>query len=145
MQPEIWVIIAVIFFIGEILTPTFFLLWFGIGSFLAAIVAFFGLGDIAQILVFLITSFILVILSRPLGEMLTKKQAAKTVVDTYIGEKGKVIETIDPDKNTGLVRVKKDIWRADANEIIPEGSDVVVIGVEGTHLIVKKVEGGEEK
>jgi len=137
---EVWLVVAIIFFIGEMFTEGFFLLWFGVGALVAAIGAFLGITDeITQWALFLIISAALVLLTRPFAKRITKKAPREAVVDALIGKRAKVIEAIDPETNKGRVRVKKDVWRADADEIIPEGEEVEVIKVEGTHVIVKKI------
>jgi len=137
---EVWLVVAIIFFIGEMFTEGFFLLWFGVGALVVAIGAFLGIADdITQWAIFLVVSAALVLLTRPFARRITKKAPREVAVDALIGKRAKVIETIDPDTNKGRVRVKKDVWGADADEIIPEGEEVEVIRVEGTHVIVKKL------
>ncbi|OYT42208.1 MAG: hypothetical protein B6U86_00750 [Candidatus Altiarchaeales archaeon ex4484_43] len=136
---EIWLVVSIIFFIGEMLTAGFFLLWFGIGALVAAISTFFITDDITQWAIFLVVSAALVILTRPFARRITKKAPREAAVDALIGKRARVIETINPDTNKGRIRVKNDEWRADADEIIPEGEEVEVIRIKGTHAIVKKL------
>ena len=137
---EIWLIVAVIFFIGEMFTEGFFLLCFGAGAMLVAICAFFGITDeITQWVIFLVASTVLVLLTRPLAKRITKKAPREAAVDALIGKKGSVIETISPDTDKGRIKIKGDEWRAEADEIISEGERVEIVGIEGTHAIVKKL------
>jgi membrane protein implicated in regulation of membrane protease activity len=137
---EVWLVVATIFFIGEMFTEGFFLLWFGVGALLAAVIAFLGVSDdVIQWIVFLLTSGVLVLLTTRFARKITKKAPREATVDALIGRKAKVVETINPDTNQGRVRVKKDEWRADADEVIPEGEEVEVLRVEGTHVVVKKI------
>lgn len=137
--------IAAAFIIGEIFTPGFFLLWFGIGAAVAGILAILGFGMGWQWGAFLIIASILFAISRRFAERFTKKQPLGIGADRYIGEKGVVLEEIDTIKNTGLVQIRNENWRADSDtgEIIPAGKKVEVIKVVGTHLVVKILsEGG---
>ena len=60
----VWLIIAAIFIGAEVLTPGFFLLWFGIGALAAALMATLGIGSVAaQLIVFLVVSTLLVVAS----------------------------------------------------------------------------------
>ncbi|MCD6384906.1 NfeD family protein [Candidatus Sumerlaeota bacterium] len=136
----IWMIFAAILLIAEIFTAGFFLLWFGIAAGVAAFVALTGLGAPFQWGVFVVLSIVLFIISRPLAERLTKQQPPGIGADRFIGKKGIVVEEINPELGTGMVRIKSDEWRADSSDgqIIPKEQKIEVIGVDGTHLIVKK-------
>ncbi len=138
-----WIVVAVIFFIAEIVTPSFFLMWFGVGALSASIASVFLADVVTQGVVFVGISLMLVVLSRPIANRLTKKPPIGAVVDALIGQKARVITEIDSDKNTGRVRVGKEEWAADADERIGEGENVEVVRVEGTHVIVKKIRGDE--
>jgi len=138
----IWVIIGVIFIIGEIFTAGFFLIWFGVAAIIAGIIAFFELSVVWQGVAFVIISAILLAGTRRLANRFTKKQPPGIGADRFIDKTGIVLEEIDNDKNTGRIRVEEDEWRAESLEggIIPQSSKVQVIRVEGTHMVVKKIE-----
>jgi len=138
----IWVIIGVIFIIGEIFTAGFFLIWFGIAAIIAGVIAFFELSVVWQGVAFVIISAILLAGTRRLANRFTKKQPPGVGADRFTDKTGVVLEEIDNDKNTGRIRVEEDEWRADSLEgsIIPQSSKVQVVRVEGTHMIVKKIE-----
>ena len=66
----------------------------------------------------------------------------KTNIDTVIGSSGIVLKDIK--RNTvGRVKVGNENWRAKADEVIHEGDEIVVTGVAGATLTVKKYEGGK--
>ncbi|WP_041082218.1 NfeD family protein [Thermotoga profunda] len=145
MEPfVVWLIFGVIFVIGEILTPTFFLFWFGIGAFVASAVSI-AFGTLVQVITFIVISGLLVILTRPLTKKLTKEQPRKIHIDEIIGKIGSVIETIDNEQGKGLVKINGDIWRAYSNDdsVIQEGERVKILKVEGAHVIVERLKGGE--
>lgn len=145
MEPfVVWLIFGVIFVIGEILTPTFFLFWFGIGAFVASAVSI-TFGTLVQVITFIVVSGLLVILTRPLTKKLTKEQPRKIHIDEIIGKIGSVIETIDNEQGKGLVKINGDMWRAYSNDdsIIQEGERVKILKVEGAHVIVERLRGGE--
>ncbi|MBN2544135.1 NfeD family protein [bacterium] len=135
----IWLIIAAVFIIGEIFTAGFFLFWFGLGAIVACILAIIGLGPAWQWGSFIVISGVLFAVSRRFAEKFTKKQPPGIGADRLIDKTGIVLETIDNDENTGLVRIGKEEWRAesDSGMIIPESAKVKVERVDGTHLIVK--------
>lgn len=135
----IWMAIAALFIVGEIFTQGFFLLWFGIGAALAGLLAILGLGVGWQLGAFVVVSGVLFAISRRFAEKVSKKQPPGIGADRFVGLQGIVLEEIDNVKNTGRVRVQKDEWRADSEteELIPEGAQVVVTRMDGTHLIVR--------
>ena len=59
MDVIIWIFIAVIFVILELITTTFFLVWFGIGALAAAILNYLGFDIYVQFSVFVIVSSLL--------------------------------------------------------------------------------------
>jgi len=140
----IWFVFAAIFIVGEILTAGFFLLWFGIGAAVAGIFAILGFNAGWQWGAFIVVSGILFAISRRFAEKFTQKQPPGIGADRFIGEVGVVLEEIDNIKNTGRVRIEKEEWRADSDsgEIIKEGEKVKVVRMDGTHVVVKIIEGG---
>jgi membrane protein implicated in regulation of membrane protease activity len=138
----IWLIMAALFLVGEIFTSGFFLLWFGIGAAIAGILALLGVNPVWQWGLFAVISGVLVAISRKFAEKFTQKQPPGIGADRFIGKKGVVLEPIDNNKNTGRVRLDKEEWRASSvsGEAIPLGEMVVVTKLDGTHLVVRKVE-----
>ena len=65
----------------------------------------------------------------------------KMNIDAVIGSTGIVLSDIKQ-RSVGRVQVRNENWRAKADEDIPEGNEIVVTGVTGATLIVKKYEGG---
>ena len=60
----IWTILAAIFVVAEILSAGFFLLWFGIGAGVAAVLALLGAGFAWQIVAFIGVSLGLLVMVR---------------------------------------------------------------------------------
>lgn len=141
----IWMVLAALFIIGEIFTAGLFLLWFGLGAAVAGILALVGLNPGWQWGTFVVVSTVLFAATRRFAERLTKKQPAGVGADRFIGRSGVVLQEVDNIKNTGLVRVEKDEWRAesDTGEVILTGALVKVTRLDGTHLVVKVLKEGE--
>ncbi|MGD2248433.1 MAG: NfeD family protein [Candidatus Methanofastidiosia archaeon] len=137
----IWLTVAAVLAVGEIATEGFFLLWFAIGAAAASATAYIGLGTPWEWGVFIITSGILVVLSRPIANRFTKEQPAGIGANRYIGRPGVVLEEVNNVENTGQVRIGKEEWRADSStgEIIPAGTKVQVMDLDGTHVVVTPV------
>jgi membrane protein implicated in regulation of membrane protease activity len=138
----VWFIFAAVLIIGEIFTVGFFLACFGIGALVAGVLAMVGLNPGWQWGSFIIVSGVLFAVSRRFAEKFTRKQPPGIGADRFIGKKGIVLEEIDNIKNTGSVRIDKEIWRADSEtgKIIKKGKAIVVIRLDGTHLVVKPKE-----
>lgn len=142
----IWLIIAAIFVVAEVLTPGFFLLWFGVGALAAAIMALLGVGSLAaQTLVFLIVSVALVIASRTILERFFNRPAGanqfRTGIETIIGQVGTVVESSRGALNEGAVSVYGSVWTAFpavGERPLHEGDSVAVERIEGNAIYVRR-------
>ncbi|HBY20031.1 MAG: hypothetical protein A2Y24_00125 [Clostridiales bacterium GWE2_32_10] len=138
----IWIIIAVIFAILELLTNSFILICFTVGAILACIFDFLNVSLYGQILVFLLVSFILTLYTRPLAKkFLESKHTHKTNLDSTLGTKGVAITDINNVNNAGQVKLKGEIWSAISKEdtLISKDSLVIVNEIKGVTLIVSKI------
>lgn len=136
-----WIAVGVIFCVLEILTPSFFFLWFGIGGFAAAIASLF-VNVVAQVIIFAATSAILLALTRPLAKKVMGGEPTKKIhIEEIVGKIAVVIEKIDNDEGKGLVKVDGDIWRAYSadNKEIEKGEKVKILKVEGAHVVVERM------
>jgi len=70
----------------------------------------------------------------------TAARKYQTNVDTIVGKTGIVTQSISPTAD-GRIKVGAEDWKARAEEAIPQGTEVVVTGVSGVTLTVKKYEG----
>ncbi len=61
-----------------------------------------------------------------------------TNIDKLLGAAGTVERGINPER-AGMVRVNDESWRASADEILYEGDPVVIEGIEGVTVLVRKV------
>ena len=69
----IWLILCGVFLVIEIFTVSFLMLWPGIGAFLAFITSLFTDNFAIQIAVFVISSTLMIIFTKPLVKKLFKK------------------------------------------------------------------------
>lgn len=138
----IWLIAAGIFLIVEIMTTGFLIFWLAIGALLAMIVSFITESILIQTIVFVITSVILIFLTKPLiNKYISTSDTPSTNSYSLIGKHGIVIIPIEPLKSVGQVKVNGEIWSAksDNNEIISQNSEIEVLKIDGVKLIVKPV------
>ena len=135
-----WLLAAGLFFVIEIYTVGFFIFWFGIGSLLALLSSFFTDNIIIQSIIFLISSTILLFLTKPLVNKFVKSTKLKpTNVYSVIGKEGVVVENIDTLKSIGTVKVNGELWSATADENIEKDTKIRVVSVKGVKAKVIKI------
>lgn len=142
MEPyAIWVIVAVVTLVLELLSGTMYLMWLACGCFLAAVVAWLA-PEVAWApwAMFAISTSVLVYLGRGWASRLHGVSVPSNV-DSLVGQSGVVIETIDPIENTGRVRINSEEWRARADARFEEKERVKIEGVEGASLKVVALDG----
>ncbi len=141
---QIWLIIAGVCLIIEIVTVGFFVFWFAIAALITALLSLFIHNIIAQATIFIIISVILIFLTKPLTDKITKKDKVATNVNALIGQEGIVIKEINSGSNKiGQVKILGDTWSAvttnDFTNAIPVGSTVKILKIDGVNLIVEPV------
>jgi membrane protein implicated in regulation of membrane protease activity len=137
-----WIIVAGFFFIAEIATVGFLLFWVGVGALLALIVTLFTGNILIQTTVFVISSIVLILATKPLVNKFTKKDKfIPTNIYSIIGKKGIVLEEINPVLETGTVKVAGEVWSAlsKENSNLPVGSEIEIVSVEGVKVFVKLI------
>lgn len=132
-----WLIASGIFFAIEIFTTSFLIFWLGIAGIISLIISLFVENIIIQAAVFVISSTILIIFTRPLTKKLLKTEfTVPTNIYSINGKRGIVIEKIDTLKSTGKVKVDGELWSATSIHNIEEGAEIEVLNVNGVKLDV---------
>lgn len=142
MEPFIWLALLAVLLIIEAITAGLTTIWFAGGALAAAVVSYLGAGMIAQWMVFLCVSLVLLIFTRPIAVRYMTKGVAKTNVNSLIGKKAVVIQEIDNLAQTGQVKISDIEWMARTaldGEKIPEDTIVIIKEIKGVKLIVEKV------
>ena len=141
----IWLIIGVIFIISEIFTAGFIMMPLGLAALASCLVAsiFPNSGIAIQLATFIVAGTILLFFGQKLADKISKDPDVKVGADRFIDQTGIVIRDIDLIKNSGMVRISDDEWRAvSADEkTIKKGEKIIVNDVSGTRLIVSKYKG----
>ena len=134
-----WLIAFVVFAVGEGLTVGLVSVWFAIGSLGGMAAAALGGELLIQIGVFLGLSAISLLLFKPLSKKMFQNKVARTNADRVLGETALVTETVDNAQARGQVRVDGQIWSARSahDVVIPEGTQVRVLRIEGVKVIVE--------
>lgn len=139
MSPIWWIIAAVALLVVEMVTPgLFFFACLGAGALVAALAAALGAPAGLVWTTFFLTSIALVLVVTPLAKRFTRRLEAHPVgLDALRGQRVLVVASIDLATGQGQVRVTGGaLWRAFAEQDIPEGTWVDVLGVVGTRLKV---------
>ena len=136
-----WLVASGIFFIIEIATVGFLIFWLGIGALLAMITSLITDNIIIQTAVFVVSSSLLIPLTKPFVDKFTKKDSTPTNSYSLLNRKVIVVSTIDPAKGTGLVKIDGETWSAktENNSPILKDTEVKILSIEGVKLIVKPV------
>lgn len=138
---QIWIIIAGVCLIGEILTSGFLIFWLSIGALIAMVVSFFVDSIIVQTAVLVISSAILIFATKPFVKKFAKTKDVKTNAYSIIGKNAIVTKDIDSINGKGQIKVDSETWSAlgkdDMN--IEKGTEVEVLKIDGVKAIVTPV------
>lgn len=138
----IWLIMAGIFLIAEIITVGFLIFWLSIGSLFAMITSLFTDNLVIQTTVFVISSTILIFVTKPfVKKFATNKNPIKTNVYSIIGKNGIVTQDINPIEAVGQIKISGEVWSATSqdNQTIPKDTKVRVLEIKGVKAIVEPV------
>ena len=137
-----WLIAAGIFFIIEMATIGFLVFWLGIGALLAMVTSFLTDSILIQLLVFVITSTLLLIFTRPLvNKFIKTPKEVKTNAYSIIGKKGIVISSINNIEGSGQIKIDGEVWSAKSanDEDIAKDTEVEIVEIDGVKAVVKKI------
>jgi membrane protein implicated in regulation of membrane protease activity len=140
MHPVVWwVATAVVFFILELTTASFFFLWIGAGAVLTAVLSLFVDKAWIEYLTFVLSSLLLVGLSRRWAPRLSGKTQRAANVDALVGQTAHVIKIEKNLPSQGYAKVGGEFWKVESENQEPlkvEG-EVRVVAVKGNVLVVK--------
>lgn len=140
---HIWLIIAGVCFIIEMMTVGFLVFWFGIGALLTMIVSLiFPDNIILQTSVFVISSTLLIFLTKPLVNKLSKSdKKVATNAFSIIGKKGIVTQDINEAHGVGQIKVAGEVWSAKTSDgsTIEKGTQIEVRKIDGVKAVVEPI------
>lgn len=137
MDIIIWLVIAVALIGIDVVTSSFIFMWFSIGALLAIILAFIEVSIVWQLIVFLVTGIILIILGYPWAKKKFKveKNHTLTMEETYIG---RVMTANEDIVEKAKIKVDGVYWTAyNKTKKINKGEQFIISGIEGNKLVVK--------
>lgn len=147
--PLIWFLVGVAFLIAELALPGFILIFFAAGCWIVAIISWLFTIDLTiQILIFMVSSLVLLFTLRKYSINVFKGQTRDIIDDKYaeskIGKTAIVTKTIAPNL-PGEIKVMGSYWRAIADVEIKEGSPVSIETQESEDGLTFKVKRIKEE
>lgn len=140
-------LIAFLVLIGiEIATLALTTIWFAGGALVALLLSLFGVNLELQLLAFVIVSFLLLFLTRPLALQYFNKTTEPTNAEGLIGKQARITQQVDNAEGVGTAVLNGQEWTARAyrdGEILPVGMLVQVREIDGVKLMVEPIEKGE--
>lgn len=137
----IWAVIGFVLFLLEFVLPGLILFFFALGAWIVAILCLFlDLSVNTQLIIFLISSVVTVLLLRKwLSKILSeRKHRSELLEDEFLGKTAKAETSISPGEN-GKVEFKGTTWQAASKDKIEKGENVIIIGNESILLHVKSM------
>lgn len=132
-----WLIFIFAFLLIEGLSMNLITIWFAVGSLFAFIGTYFTNNLYIQLIIFVITTIISLVLTRPLIKKYINENIVKTNYDVIIGKVGTALTDINP-LEKGRVKVDGKEWMATSKEEIKKGEKVKILKIEGVKVIVKR-------
>lgn len=135
----LWVVVAIVSGVGEVLTGSFFLLPFAIGAVVAALASALGAELPVVLPLFLVVSLGSLVWLRRVAQRFDRQAPViKAGAGRYIGAIGRVTSSISGPME-GRVLIEGQTWRALSTnrEPIDAGVQVRVVEVRGTALVVE--------
>jgi membrane protein implicated in regulation of membrane protease activity len=136
----IWFIVGFVFFLLEFVVPGLILFFFAVGAWTVAVLTlFFDFSINIQLLIFLGSSILSIILFRRWVKKIISHQKNPTELeDEFLGKTGIAETFIGPGKD-GKVDFKGTSWNARSADIIEPGENVIITGNESILLIVQSI------
>ncbi len=136
----LWVLLAVILAVGEVMSLSLFLAPFAIGALAGAAVELAGAGSAVAIIVFLVSSGLLFGFVRPIARRHMRTPAQlRTGTAALVGQTALVTETVTADH--GAVKLAGEVWSARPyvpDDVIASGSRVHVVEIQGATALVSE-------
>ncbi len=135
---SIWLVIFIVLVIIELITINLVTIWFAIAAVFALLVDIITRNTMLEIIVFIVSSFLLLLLTKPLIKKIKVKKVEATNLDMVINKVGIVTEDINQDK-IGEVKVLGKRWSAYSNTELKKDEKVKILSIDGVKLKVEKI------
>lgn len=143
----VWLTAALAAGIIEACTTALVSVWIVIGAVCAAAAAALGASALAQLLIFLTVSAVLLILTLPICRKFRSSKKTATNADMLIGRTGIVTEDVDPLLGKGEAKVGGKLWsvqiRGDGKA--KAGDIIRVEDIVGVHIVASVISDTERE
>ena len=139
MSPFVWIGVAVVMAIVEVLSLGLITMWFVVGALAAFLAAMLGADLFVQLIVFLVVSIVLLVALRPV--VVKYRKRGQDHEPTLLGSHAVVTEAIDNDRMVGRVETPDHMsWAARSADGAPieAGASVTVVAQESIKLVVER-------
>lgn len=142
MDGIFWLIVVGVMAVIEIITLGLTTIWFAGGALLAFAASLLGANLLVQSILFVVTSVVLLAVTRPLAVEFFNKDRTKTNAESLIGKTALVQQEIDNLKAAGMVAVDGQEWSARSadDRVIPAETLVEILEISGVKLLVRQKE-----
>ena len=139
IQMIMWLVLLILFAVGEAATVGLTSIWFAAGALAALIAALLGGALWIQLTLFLAVSLLCLLAVRPLAKRHLNDKVVPTNADRVIGAEAQVTEDIDNIHGKGTVIIRGMTWSARSEDGGPilTGTMVRVLRIEGVKVFVE--------
>ncbi|MGM9531580.1 NfeD family protein, partial [Intestinibacter sp.] len=106
-----WLIVAIIFGVGELMTTSLTLIWFSIGALIVMLISIFIESILWQVVVFAVISITLLVIATKYLVDRDREVKYNTNLQGIISQKAIVVEDIEP-YESGVVKLNGEEWTA---------------------------------
>jgi len=142
LKPEIiWFLIGLVLLVLEFSAPGLIIAFFGVGAWVVALIALlFDISLTTQLLIFLITSILMLTFLRKSLRKVFKLDSfeLQNELEDFLGHTAEVTVKISPNK-PGKVELNGTSWEAESSTEIAKGKTVKIIGRKSITFIVEPV------
>lgn len=144
MEAIVWLAVAIVLLVVEIITLGLTTIWFAGGALVACVAAALQADFLVQMILFLVVSVVMLFFTRPVAMRYMNKNRTKTNSESLVGKEAVVLQEINNLKASGQVQLNGIEWTARAEnmeDVIEKGAIVCIKKIEGVKLIVTRKEG----
>jgi len=137
LGPWVWMILAAMLFVLELISPGIFFMWFGVAAAITGLIVFrYDMSWQWQLVSFAVLSLITVLLANRYLRQNPLESERPLLNERAVQLVGQSFELLDPIVDgRGSIKTGDTIWRVEGPEL-PVGARIKVVGADGTLLKV---------
>jgi len=137
LGPWVWMILAAILFVLELISPGIFFMWFGVAAAITGLIVFrYDMSWQWQLVSFAALSLVTVLLANRYLRQNPLESERPLLNERAVQLVGQSFELLDPIVDgRGSIKTGDTIWRVEGPEL-PVGARIKVVGADGTLLKV---------